>query len=155
MNTLNPSAFLGLQGKTLSNETVSFSELLTQPLNVLHFQDSCGSGRTCRIVTKSIEDHLSELTKYASVTIIFADDAFDRETPPTSSIQRAGLSKNILGELGLLDEDGYVKRTTLIVSNEGDILRELPVLDEGELELHITQSVLPELRKLSDGLKKM
>lgn len=124
-------------------------KFLTQSLNVFHFQDSCGSGRTCSIMLRSIEDELAELSPLASVTLVYPNDAFDKDTPPTSKVPRVEMSKEAMGELGLLDAEGYVKRQTLILNKDGKILAKLLVNDESELPMHIKNQVLPELRKLS------
>ena len=133
---------------TGSDQTVPLSDLLTQPLNVFHLQDSCGSGRTCRIVLSSIEDSLFDMTKLASVRILFADDAFDKQSPLDSPVQRVGISKEALREMGALDEEGYVQRVTVILDKTGNVLRVLPVTTEDELTTHILLTVLPELKKL-------
>ncbi|MCC3406127.1 MAG: hypothetical protein JGK17_11145 [Microcoleus sp. PH2017_10_PVI_O_A] len=124
------------------------TDLLNEQLNVLHFQDSYGSGRTCNCVLSSIEVNLERLSNYGSTTLIVADDAFDKENPPETKVHRVVMTKAEMGSLNLLDEEGYVCRTTLIVNSTGAVLATLPVMTEEELGTHIEQAVLPTLIQL-------
>ena len=121
---------------------------LTRPLNVFHLQDSCGSGRVCRVAGVFFEDALPELLSVASVAIIHPDDAFDRAAPPPSLIPRVEISKDILRANGLLDDEGYVRRQTLIIDDRGEILATLPVADSADLPVHLSHAVLPALEGL-------
>ena len=123
--------------------------LLTKNLNLLHFQDSCGSGRTCKIILTSLEESFADIIKLASVTVVFAEDAFDRNNPPKTQIRRVAMSKSTMRDLDLLDEEGYVRRLSMILDSHGNVLAVLPVLGDEDLQSHIQLIVLPELRRLS------
>ena len=127
------------------DQSASFSKILKEPLNVLHFQDSFGSGRTCSCALASIEANLNQLNQHAATFLVVADDAFDKDNPPTTQVKRVVMSKAEMKRLDLVDEEGYVRRTTLIVNSQGDILSTLPVETEDELATHIEQAVLPVL----------
>ncbi|MCL1474708.1 hypothetical protein [Argonema antarcticum] len=126
------------------------THLLNDKLNILHFQDSYGSGRTCNCVLSSIEANLERLSNYGSTTLIVADDAFDKDNPPKTKVHRVVMTKAEMGRLNLLDEEGYVRRTTLIVDSTGSVLATLPVTTEEELATHIEQAVLPTLTQLQN-----
>ncbi|MEG4532383.1 hypothetical protein [Microcoleus sp. D2_18a_D3] len=124
------------------------THLLNEKLNILHFQDSYGSGRTCNCVLSSIEANLERLSNYGSTTLIVADDAFDKDNPPKTKVHRVVMTKAEMGRLNLLDEEGYVRRTTLIVDSTGSVLATLPVTTEEELATHIEQTVISTLIQL-------
>lgn len=126
------------------------THLLNQKLNILHFQDSYGSGRTCKCLLSSIEVNLERLSNYGSTTLIVADDAFDKDNPPETKVARVVMTKAEMGNLNLLDEEGYVRRTTLIVDSTGAILATLQVTTEEELSTHIEQAVIPKLTQLQN-----
>ena len=79
---MDAKSFLSANVTVSGGEVMPFSNLLTRPLNVFHLQDSCGSGRVCRVAGAFFEDALPDLIAVASVTIIHPDDAFDRAPPP-------------------------------------------------------------------------
>jgi hypothetical protein len=132
-------------------QAVSLPQLLKDRLNVLHFQDSFGSGRTCSCVLASIEANLSQLSQYAVTILVVADDAFDKDNPPATQVQRVMMSKAEMKRLSLLDEEGYVRRTTLIANAQGNVLATLPVETEEELSTHIEQRVLPALAAIQNN----
>jgi hypothetical protein len=130
------------------NQPTLLTHLLNDKLNILHFQDSYGSGRTCNCVLSSIEGNLERLSNYGSTTLIVADDAFDKDNPPKTKVHRVVMTKPEMGRLNLLDEEGYVRRTTLIVDSTGSVLATIPVTSEEELATHIEQAVISTLIQL-------
>lgn len=125
------------------------SPYLTQPLNIFHVQDSCGSGRTCSVILHSFEESLAELSPFASIAIVHPDDAFDHKTLPESTIKRIKIPKELLETLGLLDGEGSVRRSSHIFNQAGDLLCSLFVPDEEDLVRHVREQLLPELKRLA------
>jgi hypothetical protein len=144
---IHPESILeGVNVQTPSGESVPLLELLSLDKNTfVHFQNSHRKGQSCTIAMPIIEGNLEELSALANVIVIVRETPFDEyvDTPVSQFI----MSKSDLGTLGVLGEDGYIKRTSLILDREGKILATLPV-DPDRLEVYFTEEVLPLLESL-------
>jgi hypothetical protein len=131
---------------TAAGESVQLKELLSQDLTVLHFQNSFRRGQTCSVVMPTIEQNLETIRCLADVKVIVRETPFDEyvDTPVPQFI----MSKSDLSILGVLGEDGYIERTSLIVDRDGKILATLPGDDDDRLEVYFTEDVLPLLKTL-------
>jgi hypothetical protein len=135
-----------IKAQTLSGKNVLLLELLSSDQNTfVHFQNSHRKGQSCTIAMPIIEGNLEKLSALAKVIVIVRETPFDEyvDTPVSQFI----MSKSDLGTLGVLGEDGYIKRTSLILDREGKILATLPV-DPDRLEVYFTEEVLPLLESL-------
>lgn len=132
--------------QTPDGETVYLKDLLSQPITVLHFQNSFRRGQTCRVVMPSIEENLESLQQFADIKVVVREKPFDEyvDTPVSQFL----MSKIDLATLGVLGEDDYIERATLIVDRDGKILVTLPADDDDRLEVHFTEDVLPLLKTL-------
>lgn len=131
---------------TSSGEEAELMKLLAHVKpTFLHFQNSYRKGQSCTIAMPIIEGNLEKLSALANVIVIVRETPFDEyvDTPVSQFI----MSKSDLGTLGVLGEDGYIKRTSLILDCEGKILATLPV-DPDRLEVYFTEEVLPLLESL-------
>jgi hypothetical protein len=132
--------------QTPSGEEVQLIKLLAHVKpTFLHFQNSHRKGQSCTIAMPIIEENLEKLSAVANVIVIVRETPFDEyvDTPVSQFI----MSKSDLGTLGVLGEDGYIKRTSLILDRKGKILATLPV-DPDRLEVYFTEDVLPFLERL-------
>jgi hypothetical protein len=143
----HPESILkGINVQTHSGKSVPLLELLSSDKNtVIHFQNSHRKGQSCTIAMPIIEENLEKLSTLANVLVIVRETPFDEyvDTPVSQFI----MSKSDLGTLGVLGEDGYIKRTSLILDREGKILATLPV-DPDRLEVYFTEEVIPLLESL-------
>jgi hypothetical protein len=138
--------FEDINVQTPSGEEVRLMKLLNHVKpTFLHFQNSHRKGQSCTIAMPIIEENLEKLSAVANVIVIVRETPFDEyvDTPVSQFI----MSKSDLGTLGVLGEDSYIKRTSLILDCEGKILATLPV-DPDRLEVYFTEDVLPFLESL-------
>jgi hypothetical protein len=144
---IHPESVLkGINVQTPAGESVPLLELLSSDKNTfVHFQNSHRKGQSCTIAMPIIEENLEKLSMLANVLVMVRETPFDEyvDTPISQFI----ISKSDLGNLGVLGEDGYIKRTSLILDREGKILATLPV-DPDRLEVYFTEEVLPLLESL-------
>jgi hypothetical protein len=131
--------------KTLTGESVQLKDLLSQPITVLHFQNSFRQGQTCSVVMPTIEENLEAIQHLADVKVIVRETPFDEyvDTPVSQFI----MSKADLATLNILGEDSYIERTSLIVDRDGNILATLPA-DQDRLEVYFTEDIVNLLKIL-------
>jgi hypothetical protein len=131
--------------KTPTGESIQLKELLSQPITVLHFQNSFRRGQTCSVVMPTIEENLDTIQHLADVKVIVRETPFDEyvDTPVSQFI----MSKADLATLNVLGEDSYIERTSLIVDHDGKILATLPA-DQNRLEVYFTEDLMNLLKTL-------
>jgi hypothetical protein len=144
---IHPESILkDINVQTPAGESVPLLELLSSNKNTfVHFQNSHRKGQSCTVAMPIIEGNLEKLSELANVLVMVRETPFDEyvDTPVSQFI----MSKSDLATLGVLGEDGYIKRTSLILDREGKILATLPV-DPDRLEVYFTEEVLPLLESL-------
>jgi hypothetical protein len=146
IQTYPESTLKGINVQTPAGDSVPLLELLSSDKNTfVHFQNSHRKGQSCTIAMPIIEGNLEKLSALANVLVMVRETPFDEyvDTPVSQFI----MSKSDLGTLGVLGEDGYIKRTSLILDCKGKILATLPV-DPDRLEVYFTEEVLPLLESL-------
>jgi hypothetical protein len=137
---------ISLTVQSPAGESIQFKELLSsEKITVLHFQNSFRRGQTCSLVMPTIEQNLEAIQHFADVNVIVRETPFDEYVD--TSVPQFIMSKSDLAMLGVLGEDGYIERTSLIVDCDGKILATLPT-DQDRLEVYFTEDLLPLLKTL-------
>jgi hypothetical protein len=132
--------------KTPTGKVLQLQDLLTERVNILHFQNSFRCGQTCRVVMPIIEENLSTLQDTANIIVIVRDNPFDQyvETP----VPQYMMSQEDLSKFGVLGEDSYIKRATIIMDRTGNELKRWQVAPE-QLTSHFAAEVIPALADLA------
>ena len=132
--------------KTPTGEALQLQDLFTERVNILHFQNSFRCGQTCRVVMPIIEENLDTLRQDANIVVIVRDNPFDQYVETT--VPQYMMSQEDLSKFGVLGEDSYIKRATIIVDRDGKELKRWQVAQE-QLTSHFAEDVIPAIAALA------
>ena len=93
-----------------------------------------------------IEENLDTLRQNANIVVIVRDNPFDQYVETT--VPQYMMSQEYLSKFGVLGEDSYIKRATIIVDRDGKELKRWQVAQE-QLTSHFAEDVIPAIAALA------